>query len=79
MGLAGCQPYRGSQQWVARCVPSDDPFVLLVLLLLLLLSGTLAALYTPEDFPIGGEATVHGHTFLIEDADSFTKRSIGLE
>ena len=38
-----------------------------------------AALFAPEDFPIGGEVEVHGHVFLIEDTDSFTKSQLGLE
>jgi len=37
------------------------------------------SLFTPEDFPIGGTVTVHGHEFLIEDTDTFTKSSLGLD
>ena len=40
---------------------------------------THTARFAPEDFPIGGEVEVHGHVFLIEDTDSFTKSQLGLE
>lgn len=35
-------------------------------------------LYTAADFTLGGEVEVHGHVFLIEDADGFTRTQVGL-